>query len=84
MLNFNLWTLTHRKAKLSTQDIDVNNIKISLTRISEFITNCHIKNNKETDISYLEGFSKIAFELVKSIYKGEWNNLLVEDGSKSF
>ena len=70
--------------RISIQDIDVNNIKTSLIYISEFIVNCHIKNNKETDILCLEGFSKIAFELVKSIYKEGWDNLLAGDGSKSF
>ena len=70
--------------RISIQGIDVNNIKTSLTRISEFIANRHIKNNKETDIPCLESFSKIAFELVKSIYKGGWDNLLAGDSSKSF
>ena len=45
---------------------------------------CHIKNNRETDIPCLKGFSKITFNLVQSIYRGEWDNLLVEDGSKLF
>jgi len=55
--------------RISTQNIDVNNINTSLMHISEFIMNCYIKNNKETNIPCLEDFGKIAFELVKSIYK---------------
>ena len=70
--------------RMSTQDTDVNNIKISLTCILEFIASCHIKNNRETDIPCLEGFSKITFDLVKSIYRREWDNLLAGDGSKLF
>jgi len=57
--------------RMSTQDIDVNNIKTSLTHISEFIGSCYIKNNRETDIPCLEDFGKIIFNLVKSIYRGE-------------
>ena len=69
---------------MSTQDIDINNIKASLSHISDFITDQQIKNNRIIDISCLEGFSKVAFEFVKSIYKGEWDNLLAEDSSKLF
>ena len=70
--------------RMSTQDIDINNIKASLSHISDFITDQQIKNNRKIDISCLEGFSKVAFEFVKSIYKGEWDNLLAEDSSKLF
>jgi len=70
--------------RLSTQDIDVINIKISLERISDFVTNWHIKNNKEDNISCLEGFGKVAFKLVSSIFKGEWDNLQVGKGQKTF
>jgi len=69
---------------MSTQDIDVNNIKESLSYILDFIADQHIKNNREIDILCLEGFSKVAFKFVKSIYKGGWDNLLTENGSKSF
>jgi len=70
--------------RMSTQDIDINNIKVSLSHISDFIADQQIKNNRKIDISCLEGFSKVAFEFVKSIYKGEWDNLLAEDSSKLF
>ena len=70
--------------RMSTQDIDINNIKASLSHISDFIADQQIKNNRKIDISCLEGFSKVAFEFVKSIYKGEWDNLLAEDSSKLF
>jgi len=36
------------------------------------------------DISCLEGFGKITFNLVKSIYREGWDNLLARDGSKLF
>ena len=55
---------------MSTQDIDINNIKVSLSYILDFIADWHIKNNREIDISCLESFSKVAFKFVKFIYKG--------------
>ena len=70
--------------RMSTQDIDVNNIKASLSRILDFIADRQIKNNREIDIPCLEGFGKVAFKFIKSIYKGGWDNLLAGDGSKSF
>ena len=70
--------------RLGTQDIDVNNIKISLEQISDFIANRHLNNHKEDEIPYLTGFGKVAFDLVSSIFKGGWDILLVGDGQKSF
>ena len=60
------------------------NIKISLERISDFITNQHIKNNKEGNISYLKRFGKVVFELISSIFKKEWDNLQVKKDQKTF
>jgi len=39
-----------------SQEINVNNIKISLPQISDFISNRKLKNNREKDISFLKGF----------------------------
>jgi len=69
--------------KHSTQDI-INNIKISLARISDFITNCHIKNNRKGDIPCLEEFGQIIFEFVTFIFKGGWDTLKAGSGNKSF
>jgi len=69
---------------LSTQDTNIINIKISLKRISDFVTNWYIKNNKEGNISYLEEFGKVVFELISSIFKRGWNNLQVREGQKTF
>jgi len=52
--------------------------------MSNFISNHHLKNHKEDEIPCLTGFSKVVFELVSSIFKGGWNNLLVRDGQKTF
>jgi len=66
--------------RLGIQDIDVNNIKVSLEQIADFIANHHLKNHKENKILCLTGFSKVAFELVSLIFKGEWDNLLGGNG----
>ena len=88
LANNNSWdsrtNLTSLFRRLRTQDIDVNNIKISLERISDFIANCHLNNHKEDKIPCLTGFGKVAFDLVSSIFKGGWDILLVGDGQKSF
>ena len=88
LANNNLWDGRTQPiflfGRLETQEMDVNNIKVSLERISNFITNCNLKNHKEDEIPYLAEFSKVAFKLILSIFKGGWNNLLTEDGQKMF
>jgi len=56
--------------RLNIQDIDVNNIKVSLEQIADFIANRHLKNHKKNKIPCLTGFGKVAFELVSLIFKG--------------
>ena len=70
--------------RLRTQDIDVNNIKIFLKQISDFIANHHLNNHKKDEIPCLTGFGKVTFDLVSSIFKSGWDILLVSDGQKSF
>ena len=53
---------------MSTQDIDVNNIKTSLTYISEFIASHYIKNNRETNISCLEGVISQTLKYVQDMF----------------
>jgi len=88
LANINSWDgRTHSISlfgRLGTQDIDVNNIKVSLEQMSNFISNHHLKNHKEDKIPCLTSFSKVAFELVSSIFKGGWDNLLVGDKQKMF
>jgi len=57
----------------NTQEIDVNNIKISLMCILDFISNSELKNNKEEDILFLSRFGQIAFDFISSLFKGGWN-----------
>ena len=54
----------------ATQEIDVNNIKTSLSHISNFINNKELKNNREEDILFLKGFGQIAFDFVSAVFKG--------------
>jgi len=57
------------------KEINVNNIKISLIYISDFISNKELKNNREKDIPSFKGFGQIAFNFVSSVFKGGWNQL---------
>ena len=41
----------------SFQEINVNNIKILLSHIANFISNRELKNNRKEDISFLKDFS---------------------------
>lgn len=41
----------------SFQEINVDNIKILLSHIANFISNRELKNNRKEDISFLKGFS---------------------------
>ena len=84
ILGMAILTLYTSSGDLGTQDIDVNNIKVSLERMSDFISNCHLQNHKEDKILCLTGFGKVVFELVSLIFKGGWDNLLVRDGQKTF
>ena len=54
----------------ASQEIDINNIKISLIYISNFISNRELKNNREEDILFFKGFGQIAFNFESSIFKG--------------
>ena len=56
-----------------SQEINVNNIKILLSHISNFISNRELKNNKEKDISFLKDFSQITFDFVATVFKSGWN-----------
>jgi len=55
----------------TSQEIDVNNIKISLMHILDFISNRELKNNREADIPFLSSFDQIIFDFVSSVFKGE-------------
>jgi len=68
----------------NTQEIDVNNIKISLMYILDFISNRELKNNREKNILFLSGFGQIAFDFVSSVFKGGWNQLKINRDNKIF
>jgi len=68
----------------ASQEIDINNIKISLTCISDFINNRELKNNRKEDILFLKGFGQIAFNFVSSVFKGGWDQLKMDNNNKTF
>ena len=68
----------------TSQEIDVNNIKIFLICIFDFISNKKLKNNREEDILFLKDFGQIAFDFVSSVFKGRWNQLKMKKNNKMF
>ena len=75
--NPNLWNSRTNPIFLfgqtATQEIDVNNIKTSLTCISDFISNRELKNNRKKNILFLKRFGQIAFDFVFTIFKNGWD-----------
>ena len=67
----------------NTQEIDINNIRISLMHISNFIRNSELKNNKEEDIPFLNSFGQTVFKFISSLFKGRWNVLKIDINNKS-
>ena len=67
----------------NTQEIDINNIKISLIHISDFIRNKKLKNNRKEDIPFLNGFGQIIFEFISSLFKGGWDILKTDVNNKN-
>jgi len=71
-------------SQMSSQEIDVNNIKISFTYISNFISYRELKNNREKDIPFLKEFSQVIFDFVAAIFKGGWDYLKMDINNKIF
>ena len=63
---------------------NLNNIKLSINYITHFIRNWSLKNDREEDISCLEGFEQAAFSLISAIYKSSWNMLQIRENNKTF
>jgi len=55
----------------ASHEININNIKISLIYISNFISNRELKNNREEDIPFLKCFGQITFDFISFVFKGE-------------
>jgi len=66
-------------SQISLQEIDVNNIKISLSYISNFISNRELKSDKENNIPFLKGFGQVAFNFIFFIFKRGWDQLKTDD-----
>ena len=66
------------------QKININNIKISLYHISDFISNRDIKNNREKYILFFKGFGQVAFDFISTIFKSGWDQLKTNTNNKTF
>jgi len=70
-------------SQIASQEININNIKISLSCISDFISNRKLKNNRENNIPFLKGFGQVTFDFVFSIFKKGWDQLKI-DNNRTF
>ena len=66
-------------SQITLQEININNIKISLSCISDFIGNRELKNNRKDDIPFLKGFGQVAFDFVSSVFKRGWDQLKMDN-----
>ena len=55
-----------------------------LCRIGFFIRNGNLNGKTEKNIPHIIGFSQTAWDLISSIYKAEWNKLMVNCNNKTF
>jgi len=67
----------------NTQEINVNNIKISLMYISDFIRNRELKNNRKEDIPFLNSFGQTTFKFISSLFKSRCDALKTNINNKS-
>jgi len=64
--------------------IDMDNIKLSLHSITDFIKNCPLKNNREIDIQYLKDFEQATYSLVLVMFESSWDTFKIEESNKTF
>ena len=64
--------------------IDINNIKLSLHWITDFIKNCSLKNNRKEDILCLKSFGQATYSLVSDMFESSWNALKIGESNKTF
>ena len=86
--NSNSWdsytNLISMFSQTASQEIDIYNIKVLLSCISDFISNRELKNNREEDIPFLKGFSQITFNFISTIFKSRWDQLRMDINNKTF
>lgn len=68
--------------KSKTTDID--NIKLSLHQITNFIKKHPFKNNRKEDILCLKGFGQAAYSLISAMFESSWNALKIRESNKTF
>jgi len=62
----------------------MDNIKLSLSHIANFIKNHPFKNNRENNILCLEDFGQITYTLVSAIFESSWDTLKIGENNKTF
>jgi len=63
---------------------DIYNIKVSLTRMQNYILEKTIEGGKANNVDDLQGVGKIAWGFISSLYKAHWDSLAVDESNTSF
>ena len=63
---------------------DMYNIKVSLTRMQNYILGKTIEGGKANNVDNFQGVSKAAWRFIPSLYKAHWDSLVVDELNTSF
>ena len=66
------------------KDTDIDNIKLFLSHITNFIKNHPFKNNREDNILCLEDFGQTTYTLVSAIFESSWDTFKIGENNKTF
>ena len=66
------------------KNTDIDNIKLSLSYIANFIKNHPFKNNREDNIPCLEDFGQTTYTLVSTIFESSWDTIKIGENNKTF
>jgi len=64
--------------------LDIQNIKVSLTRMWKYILDKIIEGDNTNNVKDFQGVGKIAWEFISSLYKAHWNSLVVNKSNTLF
>jgi len=58
---------------------NIENIKVSLMQVSDYIINKSVNRGKVNDFDDLKGISKVTWDLISTIYEARWDFLHMKD-----
>ena len=58
---------------------NIENIKVSLTRVTDYIINKSVDRGKVNGFNDLKDVDKVAWDLIFAFYKAGWDTLYIKD-----